>query len=531
MLNYKAVSPLQHQNTKRFSLKKTIPIFIILGLLICYKYLIEFTYEETSVPTISTVPTVPTIPPIEEDDIDPLSTNEPEYKFRVNLDELKTEYQVMDIIRIVIEPRHPSLVNKIRSTFFRVLITGPTIFSPQLVSSLNSSVLVYEAPLMDQGNYKLQARIIFYDYKEIYNFETSDIIIMDKKSPKVNKLDRIIINGEFTFKVTQSSVWDRLKLALPESCSDISILRGRWKKNFKEFIPYNCIIPKFKKSEIFNQLETNNRYPKFIDYNNLPFRYTWIRFLGDSNTRRLFGKIRVKLGASCISKSDGQNRDKITQYFCTANYTQTSFLGTKDPRPREIYLTYEWYYPGSRYSLETLLNNTFKQSCELIDKCVKKIPCDFVNSTNSSSTNNICSTQKADYTFVSIGSHTPGWNIEHVDKYLENIFNYIYERYQEKITFITTNVVNINKIPRGYRNQYLIRNNFRIAKANELLKKHVDKSQQDNNNKNIDLLDFFGITQPIWEYSSDAVHYEDPVYEEQFRLVFDRLISYIKTIQ
>src|SRR6266542_2838026 len=106
----------------------------------------------------------------------------------------------MDIIRIIIEPRyvithqllllhvlwrsfnfinelfffefnsHPSLANKLKSTFFRVTITGTTIFTPQLVSSTNSSVLVYEAPLIDQGMYKIQARILFYDYPEIYSF-------------------------------------------------------------------------------------------------------------------------------------------------------------------------------------------------------------------------------------------------------------------------------------------------------------------------------------------------------------------------
>jgi hypothetical protein len=376
---------------------------------------------------------------------------------------------------------------------------------------------------MDQGDYNVQVRMIFYDYKEIYSFESSDIPDPNL-SPKVEKIDRVIINGEFKFKVEQSPVWARLKPELPESCADISILRGRWTRDLSQFIPYSCIIPNYYTT---NFLETD---PKFIDNNNnLPFRYTWLRFLGDSNTRRLFSIVSRKLGTSCIKIQDGQNKDKNTQIFCKANYTQTKFLGEKDPRPREIYLTYEWYYPGSKYSLETLLNNTFEQTCKQHDKCMKNIECDFTNSTNNSNSKNICSTERADYTFISLGSHTPGWNIESIDKYLEGIFQQIHENYREKLTFITTNVVNINKIPPYYKNQYLIRNNFRITKANELLKKYVDKSQKGGYN-NIDLLDFFGTTKPIYERSGDAVHYKDSVYSEQTRLVLDRLVNYIRTI-
>ncbi|CAB4491980.1 uncharacterized protein OCT59_010490 [Rhizophagus irregularis] len=535
MLNPKIISPLFHQNTKGALLKRVIPLLFIIGLLICYKYFVEITYEIVfPTPNTPTIPTVPVIPPVptipitnvnDDVEIDPLFTENHEYKFRVKLDEIKAVYQVMDIIRIIIEPRHPSLANKLESTFFRVTITGTTIFTPQLISSSNSSVLVYEAPLMDQGDYKVQVRLTFYDYTEIYSFE-SDEIPDPRLSPKVKIIDRVIVNGSFTFKVEQSPLWDRLKPELPDSCSDISILRGRWTGDLSQFIPYNCIIPKNPDKNFLEIQVFNKGYPKFIDYNNLPFRYTWIRFLGDSNTRRLFNKVQGKIGGSCIAIKDGQNKSKNTQYFCKANYTQTDFLGEKDPRPREIYLTYEWYFPESNYSLETLLSNTFEQSCKQYDKCMENIQCD----SNTISSKNICSTKQADYTFISIGSHTPGWNVESNDKYLEKIFQQIHDaNYREKLTFITTNVVNINKIPEYYKNQYLIRNNFRITKVNELLKKYVDKSQKDGYN-NIDLLDFFGTTQPICEYSGDAVHYKDSVYQEQTRLVLDRLVSYIKTI-
>ncbi|GBC00082.1 hypothetical protein RclHR1_03740006 [Rhizophagus clarus] len=532
MLNPKIISPLKfNQNTKGALLKRVIPLSIIIGLLICYKYFVEISYEITfPVPNTPNTPVVPVVTNIpittnvnNNDEVnnintDPLFTEKHEYKFRVKLDEIKAVYQVMDIIRIIIEPRHPSLANKLDSTFFRVTITGTTIFTPQLVSSSNSSVLVYEAPLMDKGNYIVQARLIFYDYKEIYSFESPETLD-PKSSPKVEKIDRVIVNGDFRFKVEQSPIWERLKPELPYSCSDISILRGRWSGDLSRFIPYSCIIPNYPKKPSL-ELEISKKGS---------FRYTWIRFLGDSNTRRLFFKLKSRLGASCDAMiQDGQNKDKITQAFCKVNYTETEFLGEKDSRPREVYLTFEWYYPGSRYSLETLLDNTFEQSCKLHDKCVKNIQCDFSNQKNSNTTKNICPTKLADQTFISIGSHTPGWNVDRIDNYLGKVFQQIHENYREKITFITTNVVNIHNIPNYYTNQYLIRNNIRITKANEILRKYVDNSQKDG--YNIDLLDFFGTTQPIWEYSADAVHYQDRVYYEQARLVLDRLVSYIKTI-
>ena len=69
---------------------------------------------------------------------------------------------------------------------------------------------------------------------------------------------------------------------------------------------------------------------------------------------------------------------------------------------------------------------------------------------------NICSVERADYTFVSIG---PGW----IDKeMMKENFQYIHENYQERLTFITTNAVNIHQILKIYRNQYVIR---RIRKS------------------------------------------------------------------
>ncbi len=360
---------------------------------------------------------------------------------------------------------------------------------------------------MDPGTYKMQARIMFYDFPNIYSLKSG-------LKPRLNqvRLDRIIVNGEFTFKVEQSPEWDRLKPQLPKTCSDQSILRGRWKSDLSSFIPFNCIIPNYE------FILTKFIGTEFIGTN---FRYTWIRFVGDSNTRRLFTTFKTGMGMSCVWVADDE---KFKYQTCTKQHVESQFL-EDDPRPREIIITFDWYYPG-RYNLRTLLNNTFEENCKLHDKCVKKGPCDFVNPDTTS--NNICSARRADYTFVSIGSHTPEWNDKRHDKYLEGIFKYIRENYQEKLTFITTNAANYHLIPKIYNDQFAIRNNFRIAKLNELLKKHVEKSQEEG--YKIDLLDIYGTTYPIWEFSGDAVHYTMPVYEQQSRLISDKLVSYVNEI-
>ncbi|CAG8771634.1 9982_t:CDS:2, partial [Acaulospora morrowiae] len=99
--------------------------------------------------------------------------------------------------------------------------------------------------------------------------------------------------------------------------------------------------------------------------------------------------------------------------------------------------------------------------------------------------------------------------------------------YNHKITFMTTNAANVHKIPRFYGIQYIIRNNFRIARANEMLRKHVEVSVKQGY-KNIDLLDIFSTSQPIWEYSRDVVHYNSSVYNVHARLVLDKLIAWLE---
>jgi len=107
-------SPFLFQNTKRsFISKRFVSLFIIIGLLITYRYLTEIIYEtniaENSVPgNVNNTPPSSSSEQIvnqpteinddeknyykhdENDDeineIDPLSTKEPEYKFRVKLD-------------------------------------------------------------------------------------------------------------------------------------------------------------------------------------------------------------------------------------------------------------------------------------------------------------------------------------------------------------------------------------------------------------------------------------------------------------
>lgn len=96
MLNPKIISPLFHQNTKGALLKRVIPLLFIIGLLICYKYFVEITYEIVfPTPNTPTIPTVPVIPPVptipitnvnDDVEIDPLFTENHEYKFRVKLD-------------------------------------------------------------------------------------------------------------------------------------------------------------------------------------------------------------------------------------------------------------------------------------------------------------------------------------------------------------------------------------------------------------------------------------------------------------
>lgn len=89
MINPKIISPLFQQNTKGALLKRVIPLLFIIGLLICYKYFVEITYE-IAFPTPPTIPTVPVIPPVptinDDVEIDPLSTKNHEYKFRVKFD-------------------------------------------------------------------------------------------------------------------------------------------------------------------------------------------------------------------------------------------------------------------------------------------------------------------------------------------------------------------------------------------------------------------------------------------------------------
>jgi hypothetical protein len=93
MLNPKVISPLFHQNTKGALLRRIIPLSIIIGLLIFYKYFVELTYEiafpapNTSInPVVPTIPNI-TIPNINDDiEIDPLFTKKHENKFRVKLE-------------------------------------------------------------------------------------------------------------------------------------------------------------------------------------------------------------------------------------------------------------------------------------------------------------------------------------------------------------------------------------------------------------------------------------------------------------
>ncbi|CAG8751011.1 5811_t:CDS:1, partial [Racocetra fulgida] len=68
---------------------------------------------------------------------------------------------------------------------------------------------------------------------------------------------------------------------------------------------------------------------------------------------------------------------------------------------------------------------------------------------------------------------------------------------------------------------YLIRNNFRIDKTNKLLREYLTQ----NNTEMVDLIDIWSTTQPIWEFSRDAIHYYRNVYDVQAQLIIDKLIE------
>ncbi|CAG8449107.1 16595_t:CDS:2 [Acaulospora morrowiae] len=437
-----------------------------------------------------------------------LGSKRPEVKFRVRTENLKKTYKVSEKIRIVIEPRHPKLLGKLTSSFFRVQVIGVRTFSPEQIKSSNSSQLVFEAPLVDPGLYKVRVRIMFYNYREMYSLE-STVRPDPKISPKVKLLDRIIIDGDWNFTVVNSKY--SLSSDVPSSCSDIDTLTGRWTSCLKEFLPYECNIPKYERTA----------FPRIFEKNS--FRYGWIRFIGDSNTRGLFQTLQRHVGhMECVWVHESPKAERRTQYVCVLPYSNA--LYDDDLRPKELVLTYEWFFPGSYYNLESLLNSTFEDICKPFTKCRSKELCNFQEPL---SYRKFCANKHADYTFISIGSHTPEWNERTNDIYLREMFDHIHQNYNHKITFMTTNAANVHNIPRFYGIQYIIRNNFRIARANEMLRKHVEISVKQGY-KNIDLLDIFSTSQPIWEYSRDAVHYNSSIYNVHARLVLDKLIAWLE---
>ncbi|CAG8432732.1 7059_t:CDS:2 [Diversispora eburnea] len=227
---------------------------------------------------------------------------------------------------------------------------------------------------------------------------------------------------------------------------------------------------------------------------------------GDSNTRGLFKSLfRNNMGhknIKCEWVHEGKKiEDRRISYICVFPYSDVSTNYEKDdPRPKELILTYEWYFPSDFYSLEDILKSSFEDVCKPHEKCRLKGPCNFDDNDNR----RICTTKHADYTFISIGSHTPEWNETHNDKYLNKIFNHIQNYYSNlKFTFLTTNVANFHLIPKRFQRQYLIRNEYRMARNNDLLRNYVRKSI-DQGYENIDLLDIFSTSQPIWEFSKDA---------------------------
>ncbi|RHZ79433.1 hypothetical protein Glove_146g57 [Diversispora epigaea] len=447
-----------------------------------------------------------------------IKAKHPEKIFRVMTEHLKKTYYVSEKLRIIIEHQ----MNKISPSFFRVQVLGDRIFSPQQVTSQNLSRFIFEAPLMDPGSYSLQVRLIFYNYLEIFTLETK----IDPEIPNINSLDKFIVNGDnWNFTVeSQDIIIQQInndnKIRNSCSNSNTDILTGRWDKDLKSYYPYKCNIPKYKDSE----------FPKL--FQKQYYRYNWIRFLGDSNTQALFqllyrsnmgNKIKCNRVHKMKDVNDIKNR-RIT-YFCTLPYSDVSTNYEKDdPRPKELILTYEWYFPSNFYNLENLLKGSFEDVCKPCEKCRLRSRCKFDDNDES----RICTTKHADYTFISIGSHTPEWNETNNDKYLNGIFNHIQNYYSNrKFTFSTTNAVDIHKIPKRFKRQYLIRNEYRIARNNDLLRNYVRKSIEQGY-ENIDLLDIFSTSQPIWEFSKDAVHYNTSLYNIQAQLVIDKLLHWLE---
>ncbi|RIB14507.1 hypothetical protein C2G38_2040141 [Gigaspora rosea] len=315
------------------------------------------------------------------------------------------------------------LIQKLQNSYFRIRIIGARIFSPQRVKSNDSKILIYESPLLDPGRYTLQVRLMFYDYPNIYSLETIDKRLDPNNYPNIELIDKLIVNGKWDFRVNlPQNPWKWLNSTLSKTCNEFNNLIGRWTNDLKLFHPYKCKIPNYKFLDFPEALQINNK-----------FRYNWIRFLGDSNSRALFQVLVNRFGAKCVKIFEGINQG----------------------------------------------------------------------------------------TFIS------EWSSSRIDKYLERIFSNIQEKHLNKrITFMTTNAINVHKIPKDYEAQYLIRNNFIINNINELLRKYLNQ----NKTEMMDLIDIWSTTQPIWEFSRDEIHFYKNIYNVHAQLVIDKLVEGLKNL-
>ncbi|RIB14508.1 hypothetical protein C2G38_2195011 [Gigaspora rosea] len=434
-------------------------------------------------------------------------------KFQVRIAALKRTYPISQKIKIIIEPRNSKLIQKLQSSYFRIRIIGARLFSPQRVKSNDSKILIYESPLLDPGHYTLQVRLMFYDYPNIYSFETINKRLDPNNYPNIELIDKLIVNGKWDFRVNPpQNPWKWLNSTLPKTCNEFNNLIGRWTNDLKIFHPYKCKIPNYKFLDFPEALQINNK-----------FRYNWIRFLGDSNSRALFQVLVNRLGAKCVKIFEGINQG--IQYVCTLTYN-VERSNNFNSLPYELILTSELYFPESSNDLEFLLNSTFSEICQPFKECEDTFHCDFTKSYSTDSLK-ICDAKTSDHVFISIGTIISEWSSSRIDKYLERIFSNIQEKHLNKrITFMTTNAINVHKIPKDYEAQYLIRNNFRINNINELLRKYLNQ----NKTEMMDLIDIWSTTQPIWEFSRDEIHFYKNIYNVHAQLVIDKLVEGLKNL-